>query len=624
MEHGNNFKTIFRGVSLSLIFIALYHFLVTSLAVVDLQVVTDNRTKFKIYYSDSTRSWSEGRMAEILITPGKKNYSMRLADLKKIQEIRIDTSEKIANVQVKSLVISQPGFAPIHIDSPAHFEQLEVGGGIADFSFTTNGFLVKPSSGDPNLFYTLPSLQAENITGAQLARIFALVLFAFALARASKSMFSEFRFVIPAGLVVLTLIIVMASLSKYNQHPDEGVHVGAAQYFVDHNIPPEIGDPAVAHTYSVYGYSRLNLGEISYFFAGKFAKLLEPLQLPGFRVFRYFNVTLFAFLLLFAVYKKPFRLILLPLLLSPQIWYIFSYFNSEGFAMVVILLIAYQMVVPDSTWNRFLTPDGPSCSWWKLPGVVALLGLLLLLKPNFYFFGIYIFFYFAWRLVYKKTEFSKPVLIRVVLIALAGISVFVGIRLVDSSIHDFQKSERIMEAREKYADELFKPSTPLDKKFAYLQMKERGVTLDTILHGHYWGEKIFRTSFGEYGYTSVAATYGYYNFVHYQALIVLIVISFFTMKNGGWEGVSLLSVTMGSALLLVIASLYQAWAVDFQAQGRYLLPVVGMFSMFSYHMREKLGNLPCVLVLSSLFMVSLYSFVFVALAGISKVTFALG
>jgi len=624
MENVSNFKTILRGVSLSLIFIALYHFLVTSLAVVDLQVVTDNRTKFKIYYSDSTRSWSESRVAEVLVKPGVTHYSMRLANLKKIQEIRIDTSEKKANVQVKSLVISQLGFAPIHIDSATQFEQLVVGGGVADFSFTDQGFLVKPSSGDPNLFYTIPTLVAENITGAQLARIFALVLFAFALVFASKSMFFDFRFVIPAGLVVLVLIFVMASLSNYNQHPDEGVHVTAAQYFVDHNVPPEIGDPAVAHTYSRYGYSRLNLGEISYFFAGKFAKLLQPLHIADYRVFRYFNVTLFAFLLLFAVYKKPFRLILLPLLLSPQIWYIFSYFNSEGFAMVVILLIAYQMVVPDSTWNRFLATDGTSYSWWKLPGIVVLLGLLLLLKPNFYFFGIYIFFYFVWRLLHKKTEFSKPVLIRVALVALAGISVFVGIRVVDSSIHDFKKSERIMEAREKYADEIFKPSTPLDKKFAYLQMKERGVTLDTILHGHNWSEKIFRTSFGEYGYTSVAASYGYYNLVHYLALIVLLVISFFTIKNGGWEGLSLLSITAGSAILLMIAALYQAWAVDFQAQGRYLLPIVGMFSMFAYHMREKLGNLPCVFVLSSLFMVSLYSFIFVALAGISKATFVLG
>ena len=624
MENVNNFKTIYRGVSLSLIFIALYHFLVTSLAVVDLQVVTDNRTKFKIYYSDSTRSWSEARVGAILITPGVTHYSMRLANLKKIQDIRIDTSEKTANVRVVSLVISQPGFAPVAINSSEQFAKIEVGGGVEDFSYTKKGFLVKPSSQDPNLFYHLPALQPENVAAEQLVRILALVLLAFALARASKTMFTEFRFVMYLGLVVLTLIVVMAGLSNYNQHPDEGVHVSAATYYMDHNLPPKIGDPAVAHTYSPYGMSRLNSGEISYFFAGKFGKLLEPLQLPEYRVFRYFNVMLFAFLLLFGVYKKPFRILLLPLLLSPQIWYIFSYFNSEGFAMVVILLIAYQLVVPESIWNRFLATDGPRCTWWKLPGVVILLGVLLLLKINFYFFGIYMLLYFIWRLWYKKTAFNTSTIIRVAVIALAGISVFVGVRVFDSSINDFKKSEKILEAREMYAQTMYKPSTPLDQKFVFLQMKERGVTLKKIIIDHMWAEKMFRTSFGEYGYTSVAASYGYYDFVRYLAVIVFLVVTFFTIKNGGWEGASLLSLTVGSGLLLMAAACYSSWTADFQAQGRYLLPIVAMLSMFAYHMREKLANLPCVFVLGSMFMVSLYSFIFVGLAGIAKATIALG
>jgi hypothetical protein len=624
MESMGNVKTIFRGVALSLIFIALYHFLVTSLAVVDLQVVTDNRTKFKIYYSDSTKSWSERRVAEILVKPGQTHYSMRLANLKKIQEIRIDTSEKMAKVKVISLVVSQPGFAPVRIDSPEQFAQLEVGGGIDDFSYSEKGFLVKPSSQDPNLFYHLPPLQAENIATQQLVRIFALVLFAFALVLASQKMFTNCRFVIPAGLVVLTLIMVMASLSNYNTHPDEGVHVSAAKYYMDHNLPPQIGDPEVAHTYSAYGMSRLNSGEISYFFAGKFAKLLEQLHVPEYRVLRYFNVTLFAFLLLFAVYKKQFRILFVPLLLSPQIWYIFSYFNSEAFAMVVILLIAYQMVVPESTWNRLLAKDGADCNWWKLPGVVILLGVLLLLKINFYFFGIYMLSYFLWRLWYKKTAFNISTLTRVAVVALAGISIFVGVRVLDSSINDFKKAEKIMEAREMYADTIFKPSTPLDKKFVYLQMKDRGVTLKTIFKDHLWGEKIFRSSFGEYGYTSVAASYGYYDFVRYLSVVVFLLISFFTIKNGGWEGFTLLSVTVGSALLLLAAACYSAWTADFQAQGRYLLPIAAMLSMFAYHMREKLANLPCVFVLGGMFMVSLYSFIFVGLAGIAKATVALG
>ncbi|BHH85142.1 hypothetical protein [Desulforhopalus sp. 52FAK] len=624
MENMDHWKTIVRGGVLSLIFIALYHFLVTSLAVVDLKVVTDNRTKFKVYYSDSSENWSEKRVAEVLVESGVTEYSMRLGNLKKIKNLRIDTTEKNANVRVISLVISQPGFTPVRIDSPEQFAKIVVGGGVEDFSYAAEGFTVKPSSNDPNVFYTIPTLVKENIVAAQLSRMLVMILFAFALSFASRAMFFECRFVLPLGLIVLTLIIVMASISKYNQHPDEGVHVMAAQYYMDHNLPPEIGDPAVAHTYSIYGISRLNSGEISYFFAGKFAKLFQTLQIPEYRLVRYFNVSLFAFLLLFAVYKKTFRIIFLPLLLSPQIWYIFSYFNSEAFAIMVILLIAYQMVASDSTWNRLLTIDGSSCSWWKLPGVVVLLGVLLLLKLNFYFFGFYMLLYFIWRLWYGKTTFNMSILLRVAVIGLAGVSVFVAVRVFDSSINDFQKSEKILEARETYAGEMFKPSTPLDQKFVHLRMKDRGVSLKRMLVHHMWGEKIFRTSFGEYGYTSVAASYGYYDFVRYLSVVVLLVISFFAIKNGGWEGLGLVVITFVSAILLLIAAFYQAWAVDFQAQGRYLLPIVGMFSIFAYHMKDKLANLPCVSVLACMYLVSLYSFIFVGLAGIAKTTVAMG
>lgn len=253
-----------------------------------------------------------------------------------------------------------------------------------------------------------------------------------------------------------------------------------------------------------------------------------------------------------------------------------------------------------------------------------LLGVLLLLKPNFYFFGIYIFLYFVWRLFFGKTEITQRTMIRVSLVALAGIAVFVGVRAFDSSINDFEKSERILDAREAYAKDAYKPSTPLDQKYVYLQMKDRGVTIDSVLNYYYWGEKVFRTSFGEYGYTSVAASYGYYDFVRYLSIVVLLVISLFAIKNGGWEGLGLVAITFVSAILLLIAAFYQAWAVDFQAQGRYLLPIVGMLSMFAYHMREKLANLPCVSVLACMYMVSLYSFIFVALAGIAKTAATMG
>ncbi len=292
--------------------------------------------------------------------------------------------------------------------------------------------------------------------------------------------------------------------------------------------------------------------------------------------------------------------------------------------MVVIMLIAYQMVVPESAWNRLLDEESAGCRVWELLGIIVLLAGLLLLKLNFYFFGIYIFLYFIWRLLFKKTAFTVRNMMRMVVVALAGISVFVSVRVYDASINDFQKSERILEAREKYAGPLFKPSTPLDRKFFNLQMKDRGVTLEIILKNHRWAEKIFRTSFGEYGYTSIAASYNYYDFVRYLGFVLLGVILFYSIKNDGWQGITLFSITFGSAVFLLVGALYQAWTVDFQAQGRYLLPIVGMVSMFAYHMREKLANVSSVCVLSAMFMVSLYSFVFVALAGIEKLGFALG
>lgn len=624
MENVYTYRTLFRGITLSLIFIALYHFLVTSLAVVKLEVHTDARTKFKIYYSDSERSWSEKRVGALMVSPGRTHYSMRLANLKKVSELRIDTSEKPATVKVKSISLSQPGFKTVRINSEEQFKRIEVGDGVEDFSYTKSGFVVKPASRDPKVFLTLPPLEKKDPGFSQLFRLLTLVGFAFALAYASKTMFVRLRIVPFAGLAVLVLITVMASVSEYNKHPDESVHVRAAKYYLDHNIPPKIDDPSIADTYSVYGVSRLNSGEVSYFFAGKFGRFLAPLQLPNYLVFRYFNVTLFGLLLLGAVYNRSFRILLIPLLLSPQIWYIFSYFNSEGFALTVILLIAYQMVVPTSPWNRLLAPEGEGCRLWELVGIILLLGLLLLLKVNFYLFGLYMLLYFIWRLINKKTVFSARSMGRVVLVALAGICVFVSVRGYHAYINDFQKNEKILEAREKYAGELFKPSTPLDKKFVYLQMKDRGVTLTKILTVHRWGEKIFRTSFGEYGYTSVAASFNYYDFVRYLGIGVLLVISAFAIKNGQLEGASLLFITIGCAVLLMMVACFFAWKVDFQAQGRYLLPIVGMCSIFAYHMREKLANLPCLFLLGSMFVVSLYSFIFVGLAGIDKVGFPLG
>lgn len=621
----NKLKLCGYGILLSVVLLAVYQLLVINRAVVDIVVETDQLNLFKIYYNESGGQWSEEKVGKYLISPEKTEYSVRLIDIRKIDELRIDTSESQVNVIVKSIIIRQPGFQPIQITSPDQFESLRVGPGVENFSFSAEGIEVIPSTKDPQLFYQLPELVEVNDALARGVIACCIVLLSFGLVFFFAKTVENYNFVPCLGLIALVLIIVMAGISKYNKHPDEIVHVPAAEYYMDNFMPPEIGAEGTLHTYSIYGVSRLHKGEIAYFFAGKFAKLLEPLQLPAYLAVRYFNVTLFALLLVGAFLSFHFRIIFIPLLLSPQIWYVFSYFNSEAFAVFVLLLVSYQMVYQKSWWNRLTSDyeDFPAAPL-AVAGLGVLLGLVFLIKKNFYFYLVFLSVYLIWRVFFDKTELTRTVIFRVVGVLLVGGCVFGAVRGVDAYVNDFQKGEKILEARELYANPSYKPSTPLEEKFPLLQMKERGLTFEGMIKEMKWGERIFRSSFGEYGYTSVAGSALYYDFVRYSCFALAVVVVVSILATGRLEGITLLTATAGCAVALMAMAFYHAWSVDFQAQGRYFLPIVGMLSIMTYHVRQSLSNSMCYVMLGVFFLVSVYSYVFIALAGIAKLTIAIG
>lgn len=614
----SNYKAVINGFFLSVVFILLYHFQIASLAVVDLQVETDSRTLFKIYYKQSGGNWSEKNVSKILIKPGKTHYAFRLTDISKVAQLRIDTSEKPATVTVKSVQIHQSGYEPLRIESKEHFEKLRPENGIAEFTYSDTGFTVKPATRDPQVIFDLPQLATESRLPGAPVRIAAIIVVSFLLAFWLPTVFVEYRLITSLALVVLTLIAVMAGISLYNQHPDEAVHVQAAEYYQRHNLPPQVGDPEILHTYSIYGFSRLHSGEIAYLVAGKFAWLLQPFHLPSYLSLRLFNVTLFAVIFFLTVKNSTYRILLIPLLLSPQIWYLFSYFNSEAFALFIVFLMSYQMVEQQSALNRLLDGKGSPFAIFAIFGLGILLGLLLLSKMNFYFYGVFLFFYFVWRLLFKKTTLTKNNVFCILSVMIIGCSIYGGMRITDSYVNDFSKSEKYIEVREKYAEKMYKPSTPLDKKYAYLQMKDRGVSLRKIIDQNRWGEKSFRSSFGEYGHMTVAASYGYYDCVRYIGLLLVLAVCAAIIKNGGWEGGSLLAITLLCSFTLMAMALNKAWTVDFQPQGRYFLPIIGMLSVLSFQMRRHLANLPCLLLFCAMYSLSLYSFIFVALAGISR------
>ena len=598
-----------------------YHFLVENRAHVDLQVHTDKRTIFKVYWKEAGGEWSEERMAAQVIDPVNRDYSFRIGNLERIDALRIDPAERITTVRIDSLTITQNGLTPIRIDTQEALAQLRPLDGIRELTLGDQGLTIIPANKDPWLLYRVPELGKTSTLVGEAAVIVAIFFTVFALVFATKPLHAEYRFVPFLLLSALMLVAAMAAVSRFAVHPDEHVHVQAGEYYRQHNLPPPVGQAPV-ESYSDYGVSRLHSGEIAYFFAGKFAWVLQVFHVPGYLSLRAFNVALLFVLLLLAVNSRDFRVLLVPLLISPQIWYIFSYFNSEAYALFIVLLVAYQMAAPESACNRLLGQDDlPGRAWLTFAGLGLLLGLLLLLKLNFYFYCLFLFLYFVWRILFGQTVFDRWVFVRLGLVAAIGLSVFAGVRGGDLWLNDFDKSARLLEAREKYALEMYKPSTPLDQKHIHLQMKDRGKSLLHFIHFDRWGEKSFRTAFGVYGYTSINAPFVYYDYVRFVGLLLLFIVSATVVVRGGLAGTTLLGITGGCAVGLMAVAFYHAWTVDFQAQGRYFLPIVGMLSIFFFHVERHLTRPWVVLLLLSLYLLSLYNFLFVGLYGIDKYCF---
>jgi hypothetical protein len=604
----------------ALLLIGLWQFLFADRAEVLLHVDTNQRSQFKIYYRSADQGWSEHRMKMASLGRGKSEFEFHLADLRNISELRLDPLARKGEIRVISLVLHQDGFAPLVLTSPEQMKRLVRGRDIGVITLGGGGgFSITSVGKDPGLTWKLPPLSPVKNFPWVVARIVVLLLLSFLLVLFAQKLLPHWLFVPGGLLVVFTLVCVMAGVSRFNVHPDEAVHAAAAQYYTKYTLPPPVGDLRVAGTYSCYGVSRLYNGEIVYLFAGKFARLLAPLNLPDYLAFRSFNAALLLILLSLAVVRQVYRIVLMPLLLSPQIWYIFSYWNSEAFALFLTMIAAAQLVDEQSAWNRLLRGEKITFFLLRLFGLGLLLGMLLLCKLNFLVFLLFVGLFILWRFFFKEIQLRQNVVLRIVTVAVVALAIFGGVKFFDAWNNDFRKSERMLAACEYYAEPAFKPSTPLDKKFHRMHMKDRGVPFSQLINMR-WGELSFRTSVGEYGFTSVPGSFNYYDLVRVLLLALggAIVVSVFL--SGDFKGISLVSLATTCCMALIVLSFYRSWAADFQAQGRYFLPMLGIFSVVLYRLRVSLSNIVTVSLSGLLFVTSLYSFIFVALAGLGKLT----
>ena len=484
--------TLALGVVLCLLY--LYFFAYRALVEIQLETDSPYPGYFKVYWADKDEIYREKNSKQVLVTAYRQNYSMFLTNMANVTRLRIDPVEYAGVVKLKRFSISQPGYEPVNLATRSELERIKPVQQIHSTSFVDDALVLTTSGEDGQLELTIEPLRETGFPLIHLLNLVLIFVAVVVLSRVLGFLFKEFLFVPCFLLVVLILAAIMASLTGLDVHPDEQAHFKAVNYYSENFIPPAIDSPAAEESFSVYGYSRLYNLELYYQVAGYFSRVLSPLRLSAALNSRIFGLFLLAILTIASFRVPGFRVFALPLLISAQTWYLFSYSNSEGFALFVAIIMSYQAAYRESLFNSVLSENKPGHLWLSIAGFGVLVGVLLLLKTNFYFFVLFLGLYLLWRISIGDFPNQKLLWQRLIVISLIGVSVY-GLRIgLDYAVNGSDRQAKTEEMAELHAKPIYKPSTPIDQKHLYLYMRDRGVSLDRLIVKDQWGRKILHYS----------------------------------------------------------------------------------------------------------------------------------
>jgi hypothetical protein len=440
-------------------------------------------------------------------------------------------------------------------------------------------------------------------------------------------------------LIATIFAAAMASISAFDAHPDEIHHAHAADYYRTHWLPPKYGEPDAIPSYSSYGTSYLHERDVVYLLAGKWSLVVAPIVGDIHLSYRLFNVALFAAITGAFAWKREARPLLVPLTLSAQVWYVFSYFNADAFAVAVAQFAAYQVAARDSAFNSAIG-RGSDGGWWR--GALQLglaIGLLLLAKRNFYVFLAFLAAYLAWREVglraalgmalatlvglgwYYRVPTGAPpwlfacaALVAISLVLLdcwrrapdsafrrrigvlvtagaIGLALFVPRAAYDKYVVE-NPSNAISSAvatAEKFAADGFKPSQ-IAQGLAdpELALRARGTSYVTMLTGgNRWLWTSFESLVGAYGYMKIFSSDRFYLLVGGVYVTLVASLVYGVSRTGEATARRSLALAGIFAVLVVLLSSLHSWNSDLQPQGRYFFPALVMLGIAIHDMRGK-------------------------------------
>ncbi|MBM4313839.1 MAG: hypothetical protein FJ122_07945, partial [Deltaproteobacteria bacterium] len=309
------------------------------------------------------------------------------------------------------------------------------------------------------------------------------------------------------------MILAMGFISGLDVHPDEwNGHIKAAAYYIQNWLPPAIDDPRVVSSISVFGISYLWHIDPYYFIAVKATEVLSGIVPDFYLRMRLANALLFFLLILvFATQMRRLKWMVLFLVLSPQVWYVFSYFNNDAFPFFIAMILAMQAVNPESSLNRYLS--GPAMGHPIGGGVLAgmLIGILFCSKLNYRIYIAFLIFMGLWGVLFEATIQQRIMKLKKwIFLFTVALLVYLPIYGYDQYINDFNKDEKGLIAMERYAAPQFKPSTMRDNlssTYPGLRLRDKGTSLEALLiRNPDWRNLSFKSFFGLYGYMDLISS----------------------------------------------------------------------------------------------------------------------
>lgn len=478
-----------------------------------------------------------------------------------------------------------------------------------------------------------------------------------------------------AGLIGL---LATHAISDYSVNPDEKLHEVDARYFKTHWAPPTLDDPSMVPNFrtSPYGVSYLTEWNVVYLLAGKAVQLFGSIDADERTAFRLLNVALFVLLLLtLAAIRAPPGAYLI-LLVTPQLWYLFSYFNGDALPFTAGMIAATLVLMPSGRVLAVLRKESSLDlrAAAELALFCACLGLMLISKKNYWPVVAFI----VLSLAVRTFDFRAPVaaaLATLLVLAVGAVAAgpalvshygamlvvpaaIAGLAAVAVSAHaafrlfrqplrrsrvlpmawtlgmsflvalpwiaidqarNPDKAETVELLRETYAGDMFKPSYPLADTYPGLRMREKGYTPSQLLAPPLsWGETSYRSFLGAYGYMEYFNP-STHNRLATILLVVLLACGVFVGRVTGSLSGAQIFICIGSLTAMICASLLHSWTYDFQPQGRYVLgALIILLPLTLVPLRAARLNLLYTALAIGFFSLSAWSFVFVALPNLTR------